>query len=80
MAMGMVSGGWSALVDELKELEAFFPLLASGAEHEDVLEEIAELEDLIAAAGYPDDEHSLRALTFLENELAKKRSILARIL
>ncbi|MEI6150194.1 MAG: hypothetical protein WCS01_13925, partial [bacterium] len=36
------------------------------------LEEIAELEDLIAAAGYPDDEHSLRALTFLESELAKK--------
>jgi len=38
--------------------------------------EVQELEELIAAAGEPEDEHSLRALTFLQTELARKRAML----
>jgi len=49
MGTSMMSEGWNALVDELKTLEAFFPLLGSPGEQDEVLEEIAELEELIAA-------------------------------
>jgi hypothetical protein len=73
------SEGWNALVDELKQLETFFPLLGVANEREEILEEIRELEELIAAAGRPDDEQSLRALNFLQAELAHKRQILARL-
>ena len=45
MGSSMMSEGWNALVDELKTLEAFFPLLGSPGEQDEVLEEIAELED-----------------------------------
>ena len=76
MGSSVPSEGWNALVDELKTLEAFFPLLGSPGEQDEVLEEIAELEELIAAAGIPDDEHSQRALAFLNTELARKRRLL----
>lgn len=39
-------------------------------------EEIRELEEFIANAGEPDDEHSLAALTFLRAELVRKQSLL----
>ena len=77
MRTGTVSQGWNDLVDELKQLEAFFPILGGGVEERDEIEEeIEELEELIAAAGEPEDEHSLRALTFLQTELARKRALL----
>ncbi|MDH4380299.1 MAG: hypothetical protein QE509_00240 [Gammaproteobacteria bacterium] len=79
MGTSMMSEGWNALVDELKTLEAFFPLLGSPGEQDEVLEEIAELEELIAAAGIPEDEHSQRALAFLHEELARKRRLLERV-
>ena len=79
MGTSMMSEGWNALVDELKTLEAFFPLLGSPGEQEEVLEEMAELEELIAAAGIPEDEHSQRALAFLHEELARKRRLLERV-
>ncbi len=44
--------------------------------HCETPEEIQELEELIAAAGEPEDEHSLRALTYLQTELARKRALL----
>ena len=71
------SEGWNDLVEELKQLEAFFPLLGGAHDDRDELEEeVQELEELIAAAGEPEDEHSLRALTFLQTELARKRGLL----
>jgi hypothetical protein len=79
MGTSMMSEGWNALVDELKTLEAFFPLLGSPGEQDEVLEEIAELQELIAAAGIPEDEHSQRALAFLHEELARKRRLLERV-
>lgn len=79
MALNAISQGWTDLVDELKQLERFFPLLGVAGERDELREEVSELEDLIAAAGIPDDEHSLRALTFLQSELAKKRSYLSRL-
>ena len=79
MGTSMMSEGWNALVDELKTLEAFFPLLGSPGEQDEVLEEIAELEELIAAAGIPEDEHSQRALAFLHEDLARKRRLLERV-
>lgn len=39
-------------------------------------EEIRELEEFIANAGEPEDEHSLAALTFLQTELIRKQSLL----
>ncbi|MCC7120312.1 MAG: hypothetical protein IT493_02040 [Gammaproteobacteria bacterium] len=75
----MASEGWNALVDELKQLEAFFPLLGVSGEHEELEEEVRELEQLIAAAGCPDDDQSVRALTYLQAELARKRSLLSRL-
>ena len=79
MATLRVSEGWNDLVDELKQLEAYFPLIGGGGDERDELdEEIEELEQLIAAAGEPEDEHSMRALTFLQTELARKRALLDR--
>ncbi len=76
MRSGTRSEGWNDLVEELKQLESFFPLLGSDNEREELEEEVQELEELIAAAGEPEDEHSLRALTFLQTELARKRAML----
>ncbi|MBK6660220.1 MAG: hypothetical protein IPM80_22985 [Proteobacteria bacterium] len=76
MRSGTHSEGWNDLVEELKQLESFFPLLGSDNEREELEEEVQELEELIAAAGEPEDEHSLRALTFLQTELARKRAML----
>ena len=70
------SEGWNDLVDELKELEAFFPLLGVAGEREELQEEVQELEELISAAGIPDDEHAREALRYLHAELSKKRSYL----
>lgn len=76
MRTGTVSDGWNDLVDELKQLETFFPLLGSSAERDELEEEVEELVALIANAGEPEDEHSMRALTFLQTELARKRAML----
>lgn len=79
MRSGTHSEGWNDLVEELKQLESFFPLLGSGNERDELEEEVQELEELIAAAGEPEDEHSLRALSFLQTELARKRAMLDHI-
>lgn len=79
MGTKMASEGWNDLVDELKALEAYFPRLGIASEKEDLEEEIRELEELIAAAGLPDDEHSVRALSYLKAELARKRDLLGRL-
>lgn len=75
MRTGRLSEGWNDLVEELKQLEAFFPLLGAENQQEELEEEIQELEELIAAAGEPEDEHSMRALTYLQTELARKRAL-----
>lgn len=74
MRTGTISEGWSDLVEELKQLETFFPVLDSEDERSELEEEIEDLEMLIAAAGEPEDEHSMRALTFLQTELVHKRT------
>ncbi len=71
-----VSERWSDLVEELKQLEAYFPKLGPEADRDELEEEVQDLEELLAAAGESDDEHSIRALTFLQTELARKRSML----
>lgn len=76
MRTGTVSEGWNDLVEELKQLETYFPMLGAEYERDELEEEVQELEELIAAAGEPDDEHSMRALTFLQTELVRKRSLL----
>ena len=76
MRSGTRSEGWNDLVEELKRLESFFPLLGADSERDELEEEVQELEELIAAAGEPEDEHSLRALSFLQTELARKRAML----
>ena len=76
MRSGTHAEGWNDLVEELKQLESFFPLLGSDHERDELEEEVQELEELIAAAGEPEDDHSLRALTFLQTELARKRAML----
>ncbi len=76
MRTGTASEGWNDLVDELKQLETYFPMLGAEYERDELEEEVQELEELIAAAGEPDDEHSMRALTFLQTELVRKRSLL----
>ena len=73
------SEGWNDLVEELKQLEAYFPILGAENELDDLHEEVQELEELIAAAGEPEDEHSMRALSFLQTELARKRAMLDRM-
>ena len=57
------------MVDELEQLERFFPLLGADYERD-------ELEELIAAAGEPADPPSMQALTFLQTELAQKKVML----
>ncbi|MSR14941.1 MAG: hypothetical protein EXR86_10350 [Gammaproteobacteria bacterium] len=79
MAPKVISEGWVDLVDELKQLEQFFPQLGIVSEHDELEEEVNELEQLIATAGIPEDEHSMRALTFLQSELTKKRSFLSKM-
>ncbi len=76
MRSGTYSEGWNDLVEELKQLESFFPLLGADTDRDELEEEVQELEELIAAAGEPEDEHSLRALSFLQTELVRKRAML----
>ncbi|MEM7468799.1 MAG: hypothetical protein AAF387_18175 [Pseudomonadota bacterium] len=72
------SEGLHDLVDELRQLESFFPLLSTADEADDIQEEIRDLESLIRTAGEPEDEHSMRALAYLQTELARKRAVLDR--
>jgi hypothetical protein len=80
-----ISVGYGDLVEELKQLEAFFPVLDDDDQDQDadpradLEEEIEDLEQLIAAAGEPEDEHSMRALAFLQSELLIKRAQLDSI-
>ena len=71
-----VSERWSDLVEELKQLEAYFPNLGAETDRDEIEAEVQDLEELIAAAGEAEDEHSLRALTFLQTELVRKRAML----
>ncbi|MGD9600886.1 MAG: hypothetical protein AB7O21_09170 [Gammaproteobacteria bacterium] len=80
MSVQLKSEGWNDLVEELKQLEAFFPLLGISGEEDELREEVAELEALISTAGVPEDEHSQRALMFLRSELAKKRGFLDKLM
>jgi len=73
------SDGWSDLVDELKQLEMFFPRLGIAGERDEIEEDVNELEALISAAGVPEDEHSQRALTYLREELRRKRGYLDKL-
>ena len=70
------SHGWNDLVDELEQLERFFPLLGAAYERDELEDEIDELEALLATAGEPTDLHSMQALTFLHTELALKKAML----
>ena len=79
MGTKMASEGLNDLVDELKQLETFFPLLGLANEKDELEEEVRELEDLIEAAGMPDDEQSVRALSYLKSELSRKRDQLGRL-
>ncbi len=79
MAAKMMSEGFGDLVEELKQLEDFFPLLGAVDDHgdfdeADLEDDIRELEQLVAVAGEPTDEHSQRALAYLQTELARKRA------
>ena len=51
MAGQAFSDGWNDLVDELKELEDYFPMLGVNHHQGELQEEVRELEELIAGAG-----------------------------
>lgn len=79
MAAKMMSEGFGDLVEYLKQLEDFFPLLGAIDDHAefdeaDLEDDVRELEQLLAVAGEPRDEHSMRALAYLQTELARKRA------
>ena len=79
MAANMMSEGFRDLVDELQLLEDFFPLLAGthqAVDYDELAEDVRELEQLIAFAGEPSDQHSMQALAFLQTELVRKRALL----
>ena len=73
MTLQVISNVWGELIQELKVLEAFFPRFETTRARAELAEQVTELEELIAAAGIPDDEQSRRALLFLNKELAEKR-------
>ncbi len=79
MAAQALSEGFHDLVNELRQLESFFPLLSTADDAEDIQEEIRDLESLVRTAGEPEDEHSMRALAYLQTELARKRAVLDQI-
>jgi len=79
MAANMMSEGFRDLVDELKLLEDFFPLLGATqhtVDYDELADDVRELEQLIAVAGEPSDQHSMQALAFLQTELVRKRALL----
>jgi hypothetical protein len=76
MAAHAFSEGFHDLVDELRQLESFFPLLSTADDADDIQDEIRDLESLVRTAGEPEDEHSMRALAYLQTELARKRASL----
>ena len=76
MTAHVMSEGFKDLVQELQQLEDFFPMLDAVADKKVLTEDVRELELLIASAGEPADEHSLQALLFLQTELARKRALL----
>ena len=77
-----LENAWSELVEELTHLESILPPQASVTEPTclekrfELEEEVRDLEDFIASAGEPDDQQSLAALTFLQTEMIRKRSLL----
>ena len=79
MAAQMMSEGFHDLVDELRQLEEFFPMISAVDDRDDIEDEIRDLESLILTAGEPEDEHSMRALTYLQTELARKRAMIDRL-
>ena len=80
MTLQVNSQGWNDLVTELKALEAFFqtPEKTTG-ERDELAEEVTELEELIAAAGIPEDEISRGALRLRRSQLAKAVSRIPRM-
>jgi hypothetical protein len=76
MTTRTVLDGQNELVDELRRLEDFFPLLETTDEYEELEDEIRELEELVAAAGEAADEQSTKALAYLQAELLRKRELL----
>ena len=70
------SASWTDLVKQLELLESFFPDILESNLNEELIEEILEIESLIAEAGEPEDEQSTRALAFLNQELVRKRLVL----
>ena len=76
MRSDTTSEQWLDLVEGLQQLEKYFPLLDEVDEQDSLDDEIEDLEQLIATAGEPEDEHSMRALSFLQSELAHKRALL----
>ncbi len=74
MAAKVMSEGFGDLVDQLKQLEDFLPLLGGLDDREELEDEVRELEQLVGLAGEPKDEHSMRALAYLQTELAHKRA------
>lgn len=76
MAARIMSEGFRDLVDELKLLEDFIPMLSPVDTREELRDDVRELEQLVAVAGEPTDQHSLQALAYLQTELVRKRAIL----
>ena len=76
MAANVMSEGFRDLVDELKLLEECLPLLTPADDFDEIEDDVRELEELIAVAGEPADQHSLQALAYLQTELVRKRAIL----
>lgn len=77
MAAKIKYEGFSDLVDDLKQLEDFFPLMGTAAEKAglgktNLKNEVRELTQLLAIAEESGDEHSQRALAYLQAELARK--------
>ncbi len=76
MAADMITDGFKGLVDELNQLEEFFPILDAVDEREELEEDIREIEQLVTVAGEPKDKHSMQALAYLQTELVRKRDLL----
>ena len=76
MAPNLIPERYGNLIDGLKLLEDLLPSLGVDDNQEDLVSDIRELEKLIALAGEPSEQHSLRALASLQTELVRKRAIL----
>ncbi|MFT4563052.1 MAG: hypothetical protein ACI9BW_002805 [Gammaproteobacteria bacterium] len=76
MAANIMSEGFRDLVEELNQLEEFFPLLGEIEDRDDLADEVRELEQILAVAQEPRDQHSMQALAYLQTQLARKRALL----